>query len=67
MVDDYAEKMTRKTDAELRQYVAAPAEYREEAVLAALDELQSRGQAVADAGPLRASLEEVVRQQAANN
>ena len=65
MVDDYADKMTRKTDAELRQYVAAPADYREDAVLAALNELQSRGQAVADAGPLRASLEAVVRQQVA--
>jgi len=63
MVDEYADKMTRKTDAELRQYVAAPTEYREEAVLAALNELQVRGYTVADAEPLRASLEAVVQRQ----
>lgn len=66
MAEDYAAKMTRKTDAELFQYVSTPAEYREEAVLAALQELEQRGQAVPNAEALRAQLEVVVQAQVAH-
>lgn len=57
MAEDYAAKMSRKTQAELLLYVQNHAEYREEAVLAALDELEARGLRSAhdDAG-LRAAL-----------
>ncbi|RSK31151.1 hypothetical protein [Hymenobacter metallilatus] len=43
MAEDYAAKMGRKTEAELRDYVLNRYQYREEAVLAALDELALRG------------------------
>ncbi|SNC77220.1 hypothetical protein SAMN06265337_3802 [Hymenobacter gelipurpurascens] len=43
MAEEYAAKMSRKTDAELRDYVDNRYQYREEAVLAALDELARRG------------------------
>lgn len=43
MAEDYAAKMSRKTDAELRDYVTNRFQYREEAVLAALAELDRRG------------------------
>lgn len=43
MAEDYAAKMSRKTEAELREYVSNRFQYREEAVLAALDELARRG------------------------
>ncbi|UOQ75544.1 hypothetical protein MUN84_12680 [Hymenobacter sp. 5516J-16] len=43
MAEDFAAKMSRKTDAELRDYVANRYQYREEAVLAALEELAQRG------------------------
>ncbi|RSK49583.1 hypothetical protein [Hymenobacter rigui] len=43
MAEDYAAKMGRKTEAELRDYVHNRYQYREEAVLAALDELALRG------------------------
>ncbi|MFD2784238.1 hypothetical protein [Hymenobacter rubripertinctus] len=43
MAEDYAAKMSRKTAAELRDYVDNRYQYREEAVLAALEELARRG------------------------
>lgn len=57
MAEDYAAKMSRKTQAELLLYVQNHAEYREEAVLAALDELEARGlRSAAEDAELRASL-----------
>lgn len=56
-MEDYAAKMAGKTDAELRLYVDRRAEYREEAVLAALTELERRGHAVPEAAALRPELE----------
>lgn len=43
MAEDFAAKMSRKTVAELRDYVDNRYQYREEAVLAALQELDRRG------------------------
>ncbi|GAB2795341.1 hypothetical protein HNQ93_002991 [Hymenobacter luteus] len=43
MAEDFAAKMSRKTVAELRDYVDNRYQYREEAVLAALEELDRRG------------------------
>lgn len=65
MAEDYAAKMGRKTDAELRQYVDRYADYREEAVLAALDELERRGRAATEADAIRTDVRPVVEQRAA--
>lgn len=62
MAEDYAAKMGRKTDAELRQYVDRYSDYREEAVLAALDELARRGQVVTEADAIRTAVQPVVAQ-----
>lgn len=64
-MEDYAAKMAGKTDAELRQYVERHAEYRDDAVLAALGELERRGQPAPEAAKLRPALEAAVRQAAA--
>ncbi|TGE15647.1 hypothetical protein [Hymenobacter elongatus] len=63
MAEEYAEKMPRKTDAELLLYLRNRAEYREDAVLAALEELTRRGHQPADAESIRAELQPVVDQQ----
>ncbi|GGG44468.1 hypothetical protein [Hymenobacter glacieicola] len=69
MAEDYAAKMSRKTDAELRDYVDNRYQYREEAVLAALDELARRGtpepRAAALAEELRISQQDTNRREAA--
>jgi hypothetical protein len=64
-MEDYAAKMALKPDADLRAYVTGYAQYREDAVLAALDELRRRGQPAPEEAALRPQLEEVVRAQAA--
>lgn len=64
MAEEYADKMARKTDAELRQYVTGRAQYRDDAVLAAFDELTRRGQPHPDDALVRPELETVVRAQA---
>ncbi|TGE20590.1 hypothetical protein E5K00_21585 [Hymenobacter aquaticus] len=64
MAEEYAEKMSRKTDAELRQYVTGRAQYRDDAVLAAFDELARRGQPHPDAALVRPELEAAVQAQA---
>jgi len=56
-MEDYAAKMLLKTDAALREYVTGHVQYREAAVLAALDELRRRGQPAPDEEALRPSLE----------
>lgn len=56
-MEDYAAKMLLKTDAALRAYVTGHAQYREAAVLAALDELRRRGQPAPEEATLRPSLE----------
>ncbi|MBC8085267.1 MAG: hypothetical protein H7Z21_18880 [Hymenobacter sp.] len=63
MADEYAEKMSRKSLSELLLYVHNRGEYREEAILAALDELERRGELPAAAVALRAELRPVVEQQ----
>lgn len=63
MADEYAEKMSRKPLSELLLYVQNRIEYREEAVLAALDELERRGEHPANAAALRAELQPVVELQ----
>lgn len=63
-MEDYAAKMALKPDAALRDYVTGHAQYREEAVLAALDELRRRGQPAPEDASLRPSLEAVVQEQA---
>lgn len=63
MADEYADKMSRKTLPELLLYVQRRAEYREDAVLAALDELERRGELPAEAPAVRAELAPVVAQQ----
>ena len=63
MSEEYAEKMSRKSLPELLLYVRNRAEYREDAVLAALDELEQRGQVVPEAADVRAELLPVVEQQ----
>jgi lipopolysaccharide export LptBFGC system permease protein LptF len=65
MAEEYAEKMARKTDAELRQYVTGRDQYRDDAVLAAFDELTRRGQPHPDEAQVRPGLEAVVREQVA--
>lgn len=57
MKEDYAAKMALKTDAALREYVTGHYQYREEAVLAAFDELRSRGQPAPEEADLRPKLE----------
>ena len=56
-MEDYAAKMLPKTDAALREYVTGHAQYREAAVLAALDELRRRGQPAPEEAALRPGLE----------
>ncbi|HEX8330233.1 MAG TPA: hypothetical protein VF629_22070 [Hymenobacter sp.] len=56
-MEDYAAKMLLKTDAALREYVTGHAQYREAAVLAALDELRRRGQPAPEEASLRPALE----------
>lgn len=63
-MEDYAAKMALKPDADLREYVTGHVQYREEAVLAALDELRRRGQPAPEDADLRPSLEAVVQEQA---
>ncbi|MGI4741846.1 MAG: hypothetical protein ACRYG7_42320 [Janthinobacterium lividum] len=64
-MEDYAAKMALKPDAALHEYVAGHAQYREEAVLAALDELRRRGQPAPEEATLRPQLEAAVQQQVA--
>ncbi len=64
-MEDYAAKMALKTDAALREYVTGHAQYREDAVLAALDELARRGQPAPEDAALRPALTAVVREQQA--
>jgi hypothetical protein len=56
-MEDYAAKMALKPDAALREYVTGHAQYREDAVLAALDELRRRGQPAPEDANLRPQLE----------
>ncbi|MBO2008329.1 hypothetical protein [Hymenobacter negativus] len=56
-MEDYAAKMLLKTDAALREYVTSHVQYREAAVLAALDELRRRGQPAPEEEALRPGLE----------
>jgi hypothetical protein len=63
MADEYADKMSRKPLVELLLYVQNRAEYREDAILAALDELERRGEHPADAAAIRAELRPVVERQ----
>ncbi len=56
-MEDYAPKMSAKTDADLRRYVAEAGVYREAAVLAALAELRRRGQPAPEEEALRPALE----------
>ena len=65
MSEEYAEKMSRKKLPELLLYVRNRAEYREDAVLAALDELDRRGQPQPEAANIRAELLPLVEQQQA--
>jgi hypothetical protein len=62
-MEDYAAKMALKPDAALREYVVGYAQYREAAVLAALDELRRRGQPAPEDATLRPTLEMAVQQQ----
>ncbi|MBF9143076.1 hypothetical protein [Hymenobacter properus] len=64
-MEDYAAKMLLKTDAALREYVTGHAQYREAAVLAALDELRRRGQTAPEEASLRPGLEAGAAEQAA--
>jgi hypothetical protein len=64
-MEDYAAKMQLKSDAALREYVTGYAQYRDEAVLAALAELRHRGQPAPEEPELRPLLEAAVRQQQA--
>jgi len=61
-MEDYAAKMALKPDAALRDYVTGHAQYREEAVLAALDELRRRGQPAPEDADLRPQLEVAAQQ-----
>ncbi|GAB2858989.1 hypothetical protein [Hymenobacter ruber] len=56
-MEDYAAKMLLKADAALREYVTGHVQYREAAVLAALDELRRRGQPAPEEAALRPNLE----------
>lgn len=62
-MEDYAAKMELKSDAALREYVTGHAQYRDEAVLAALGELRRRGQPAPEEAELRPLLEAAVQQQ----
>jgi hypothetical protein len=62
-MEDYAAKMLLKTDAALREYVTGHVQYREAAVLAALDELRRRGQPAAEEAILRPGLEQAAAAQ----
>ncbi len=62
-MEDYAAKMQAKSLAELQQYVSGYAQYRDDAVLAALAELRRRGQPAPEEDALRPSLETAVAQQ----
>jgi hypothetical protein len=64
-MEDYAAKMALKPDAALREYVTGYAQYREDAVLAAFDELRRRGNPAPEEEALRPQLEAAVRQQQA--
>jgi hypothetical protein len=64
-MEDYAAKMALKPDAALREYVTGHAQYREDAVLAALDELRRRGQPAPEDATLRPGLEATVQTQRA--
>ncbi|WP_046244444.1 hypothetical protein [Hymenobacter terrenus] len=64
-MEDYAAKMLLKSDAALREYVTGHVQYREAAVLAALDELRRRGQPAPEEAALRPGLEEAARAQRA--
>jgi hypothetical protein len=63
-MEDYAAKMLLKTDAALREYVTGHVQYREAAVLAALDELRRRGQPAPEEAALRPGLEVAAAQRA---
>lgn len=67
MAEEYADKMSRKTDAELRDYVANRYQYREDAVLAAIQEAEHRQLPLpgTDVAQLRQELSAVVTQQQA--
>ncbi len=66
-MEDYAAKMQAKSEADLRLYVSRYAEYRDDAVLAALAELRRRGLPAPEEAALRPNLEAAVaRQQAAD-
>lgn len=67
MAEDYAAKMSRKTDAELRDYVLNRYQYQEEAVLAALQEAEQRQLTLpgVDAPQIRQELAGIVTQQQA--
>ena len=60
-MEDYAAKMALKPDAALREYVTGHAQYREDAVLAALDELRRRGQPAPEEPSLRPQLEDALQ------
>jgi len=64
-MEDYAAKMALKSEAALREYVAGHTQYREGAVLAALDELQRRDLPAPEDAALRPALEAAVREQQA--
>jgi hypothetical protein len=64
-MEDYAAKMALKPEADLRQYVTGYAQYREDAVLAALAELRRRGTPAPEEEALRPQLEQAVQQQQA--
>lgn len=64
-MEDYAAKMQLKTDEALREYVTGYAQYREAAVLAALDELRRRGQPAPEEATIRPELEAAVAQEQA--
>lgn len=63
-MEDFAAKMAGKTDAELELYLTRRAEYRDDAVLAALAELERRGHVIPNAAALRPELEAGARQAA---
>ncbi|MBC6700572.1 hypothetical protein [Hymenobacter sp. BT190] len=63
MSEEYAEKMPRKNLSELLLYVRNRTEYREDAVLAALDELDRRGMPEPEAVEIRAEYGPIVAQQ----
>jgi len=64
-MEDYAAKMALKPDADLHAYVTGYAQYREDAVLAALAELRRRGQPAPEEATLRPQLEAAVQVQLA--